>query len=103
SEDELCQTNIHGEPFWIRTRMYSVYDTQKKLIGIAILTENITDRKVMEFERQKIIDEMLQRNRDLEQFAYIVSHNLRAPVANIMGISEYMQNTEMESDEKEEM
>lgn len=73
------------------------------MIGVAILTENITNRKTLESERQKIVDEMLQRNRDLEQFAYIVSHNLRAPVANIMGINEYMQNTEMESDEKEEM
>ncbi|WP_300565447.1 PAS domain-containing sensor histidine kinase [Flavobacterium sp.] len=102
-ENELCQTNIHGKQFWIRTRMYPVYDIQKELIGIAILTENITERKTMEFERQKMTDEMLQRNRDLEQFAYIVSHNLRAPVANIMGINEYMQNTEMELEEKEEM
>lgn len=102
-ERELGQTNIHGVPFWIRTRMYPVYDTQKKLIGVAILTENITERKTMESERQKIIEEMMQRNRDLEQFTYIVSHNLRAPVANIIGISDYMQNTEMEPDEKEEM
>ncbi|MES2812256.1 MAG: PAS domain S-box protein [Bacteroidota bacterium] len=103
SEKELMQTNIHGKQFWIRTRMYSVYDTQKKLIGIAILTETITDRKVMESERQKITEEILQRNRDLEQFAYIVSHNLRAPVVNIIGISDYMQNTEMDLEEKEEM
>ncbi len=83
--------------------LYPVYDTQKKLIGIAILTENITERKAMESERQKTLEQMMQRNRDLEQFTYIVSHNLRAPVANIIGISDYMQNTEMESDEKEEM
>ena len=102
-EKELCQTNIHGVQFLIRTRMYPVSDTQKKLIGVAILTENITDRKALESERQKIVEEMLQRNRDLEQFTYIVSHNLRAPVANIIGISDYMQNTEMESDETEEM
>ncbi len=32
-------------------------------------------------------DDVIQRNKDLQQFTYIVSHNLRAPVANIMGIS----------------
>jgi PAS domain S-box-containing protein len=103
SELESCQKNIKGELFWLRTRMYPVYDTQKKLIGVAVLTENITDRKAMESERQKMIDEMLQRNRDLEQFAYIVSHNLRAPVANIIGISDYLLDTEIEAAEKEEM
>lgn len=103
AEKELSQTNIHGVLFWIRTRMYPVYDVQKKLIGVTILTENITERKAMESERQKILEEMMQRNRDLEQFTYIVSHNLRAPVANIIGISDYMQSTEMEQDEIEEM
>ncbi len=102
-ENEFSQNNIHGELFWIRTRMYPVYDTHKKLIGVTILTENITERKLMESERQKMVNEILQRNRDLEQFAYIVSHNLRAPVTNIMGISDYMLSPEIEEEEKEEM
>lgn len=100
---ESSQLNLQGEIFWLRTRMYPVHDSRKELIGIAILTENITERKAMEAERLKIINEMLQRNRDLEQFAYIVSHNLRAPVANIIGITDYMMSIEMEADEKEEM
>ena len=47
----------------------------------------ITERKLAALEREKIIDDLLQRNKDLEQFAYIVSHNLRAPIANIIGAS----------------
>lgn len=103
SETEVSQSDVHDKVFWLRTRMYPVYDTQKELIGVAILTENITERKTLESERQKILEEMMQRNRDLEQFTYIVSHNLRVPVANIIGICDYMQNTEMDSEEKEEM
>jgi len=30
---------------------------------------------------------LIKRNRNLEQFTYIISHNLRAPVANIMGLT----------------
>ena len=41
--------------------------------------------KLAEIERIKMVNELLQRNKELEQFAYIVSHNLRAPVANIIG------------------
>lgn len=103
SEAEVSQSDVQGSVFWLRTRMYPVYDTQKELIGVAILTENITERKTLESERQKILEEMMQRNRDLEQFTYIVSHNLRVPVANIIGICDYMQHTEMDSEEKEEM
>jgi signal transduction histidine kinase len=34
--------------------------------------------------------DLLKRNQDLEQFTYIVSHNLRAPIANIVGLSDIM-------------
>ena len=57
----------------------------KYLIGII---QNINDRKKAESDKEKITADLLQRNNDLEQFTYIVSHNLRAPVANIMGFSE---------------
>ncbi|WP_158826151.1 sensor histidine kinase [Mucilaginibacter lacusdianchii] len=41
----------------------------------------------IEQEQERMIANLLQRNRDLEQFAYIISHNLRAPMANIVGLS----------------
>jgi signal transduction histidine kinase len=31
-------------------------------------------------------ENLIQRNKELEQFTYIISHNLRLPVANIMGL-----------------
>ncbi|WP_183906656.1 PAS domain-containing sensor histidine kinase [Rufibacter immobilis] len=55
-----------------------------KLIGI---THDVTKEWLAQLENERITSDLLQRNKDLEQFAYIVSHNLRAPVANIMGLS----------------
>lgn len=48
---------------------------------------DVSDRKASEHNEKKISDDLVQRNKDLEQFAYIVSHNLRGPVANIVGVS----------------
>ncbi len=58
-----------------------------KVISICISAYDVTNRKNMELEQQKITRDLLQRNRDLEQFAFIVSHNLRSPVANILGLN----------------
>ena len=44
-------------------------------------------------QREKMTADLIQRNKDLEQFAYIISHNLRAPVANIIGLSYRLQQT----------
>jgi len=49
-ERESYQTSINGEPFWLRTRMYPVHDKQKRLIGVTVLSENVTERKKAEDE-----------------------------------------------------
>jgi len=56
--------------------------------------------KLSEIERIEMVDELLQRNKELEQFAYIVSHNLRAPVANILGASNALNDMGLSTEEK---
>ena len=69
---------------------YTVAGTNKKAaLGVTI---DITQQKKAEAERTKIIADIVRRNNDLEQFSHIVSHNLRAPVANILGLVDIMQN-----------
>lgn len=70
------------------------------VISICISVYDVTQRKNMELEQQKITSDLLQRNRDLEQFAFIVSHNLRAPVANILGLNMLLQEN-LPEDEKQ--
>lgn len=40
---------------------------------------------------KRVTDDLYKHNRELHQFGYIVSHNLRSPVANIMGIANLME------------
>ena len=58
--------------------------------GLSIYFKDITERKFGEMERAKMVSDILKRNNDLEQFSYIISHNLRAPVANIIGLAEVL-------------
>ncbi|MCW3091843.1 MAG: hypothetical protein JWP81_2912 [Ferruginibacter sp.] len=72
-----------------------------EVIGTACFSRNITQRKLAEFERMKISNDLLRRNEDLEQFAYIISHNLRSPVANILGLTNAMNLTSLSAERKE--
>lgn len=74
-------------PNWYHINVFPVVQEKGETLGIILDTENITNRKHAEFEKEKMTSEIVQRNKELEQFAYIVSHNLRSPVANMMGIS----------------
>ena len=60
--------------------------------GLSVYFKDITGRKTAEAERGVLMSEIIRRNQNLEQFSYIVSHNLRGPVANIMGIARELDN-----------
>lgn len=70
-----------------------------KVIGLSCFSRDITSQKLLEIEREKITADLIQRNKALEQFTYIISHNLRAPVANIIGLSLLSGTLKIEDDE----
>lgn len=58
----------------------------------------------MSSQKMKVVLEQLQRqNEQLQQYTYIVSHNLRAPVANISGLSELFDFQNANSQENQEI
>lgn len=78
-----------------------VFDENKRPVRLFGIIQDITERKLAETERIKMINDLTQRNKALEQFAYIVSHNLRAPVANIQGATSLMTDPKLTAEEKD--
>jgi PAS domain S-box-containing protein len=64
------------------------FDKNHNPIRLYGILQDVSERKIADEEREKMITDMVQRNRDLEQFSFITSHNLRAPTANIIGFTE---------------
>ena len=63
-----------------------LYETDGKINKILIASQNITEQKRNETEKEALIEKLTQNNIDLKQFSYITSHNLRAPLSNLLGI-----------------
>jgi len=72
--------------------------SNNEVIGICLASMDVTQRKNMELERQEIINDLVQRNRDLEQFAHILSHNVRAPLSTILGLSSFIKEQQSDKD-----
>jgi PAS domain S-box-containing protein len=94
---------IDGTVEWYRVRMNPVHDNERVIIGICLSATNITAQKLAELESIKLTRDLDQRNRVLEQFAYTISHNLRSPLANIIGISDVLLNMEPTRVEEEQL
>lgn len=89
----------NDEVKWYYSRWFGIMDNARKHIGVMLAISDITDRKLSELAMEKIARDIVQRNNALEQFAYIVSHNLRAPVANIIALSDSLISWENNDDD----
>lgn len=85
---------------WEYIRFFPIKLDDGKSIGVCISAEDITKRKVSEVEKEKITLDIIKRLKTLEQYTYIVSHNLRAPVANIIGFSNLLSDEKYGQEEK---
>lgn len=56
---------------------------------------DITDLKVAELERTAAVRMLVTRNSDLERLAFMVSHELRAPVTTILGLAALLQEEKL--------
>ena len=97
---EVSYPDHNGYEKWYYAHFHPVWSPEKNILGVIMSLRDITERKMSELQEKKITSELIQRNKDLEQFAYIISHNLRAPVANIIGISDALSDDTFDEDEK---
>ncbi|HCL06031.1 MAG TPA: hypothetical protein DHW64_08750 [Chitinophagaceae bacterium] len=72
---------------WILTMSKaSMRDSEGKAIRLSGIHLDIDDIKQKEIELKELTQELMHSNNELQQFAYITSHNLRAPVANLISL-----------------
>ncbi|HSI77862.1 MAG TPA: ATP-binding protein [Lunatimonas sp.] len=74
-----------------------------KIDRILLVQQNITDSKKLEAEREILIKDLKSHNEELLRFAYIVSHNLRAPIVNISLLLDLYNETNPADPENEEV
>lgn len=85
--DEGWRVRKDGSRFWADVSVTAIYDDQGRLSGFAKVTRDITDRKKADLALQAsertltvYTHELEQRNKELEQFTYVASHDLAEPL-----------------------
>ena len=89
---------IANEVFWTRAgRAVPVEYTSSPIlsngrtVGAVIAFSDITARRTAERERERLIGALARSNQELDQFAYVASHDLKAPLRGIANLSQWIE------------
>jgi len=97
-EGEIEKTKGDGTQVVVASRWSLRRDEQERPVAILETNNDITERKRTEEKIRKLNEDLEKRtaeleaiNKELEAFAYSISHDLRAPLRHMAGYAELLQ------------
>jgi PAS domain S-box-containing protein len=100
---ETISYTKNKDEYWVRLSMIPIYNADNELSHWISIQRDITEEKKQEKEKEQLIRELTQNNKDLKQFSYITSHNLRAPLSNLTGLLNLIEDINIEDQELKEI
>lgn len=85
---------------YIRFQGEIIFNENSEPVKVTGTAQDITEKKINEIELQRTVNDLHDKINEQIQFSYIISHNLRAPIANLIGLANIMNIETISTEEK---
>ena len=80
-----------GTSFWSSVVITALHNENHEIIGFSKVTRDLSEKKLAEEKLHQYTKELEAQNKELEQFAYIASHDLQEPLRKIQTFTEVLE------------
>jgi PAS domain S-box-containing protein len=90
SEVEHWRVRKDGSQFWASVVITAARDSSGRLLGFSEISQDISLRKKSEQQLMKTVGELKRSNDELQQFAYVSSHDLQEPLRMVASFTQLL-------------
>jgi len=90
-EGEIQNIKKDGSNYWARVTIVPLKNVHGNPIKYLSIMNDISNEKQAEIEIKEYARNLEKKNKELDQFAYVVSHDLKAPLRAINNLSEWIE------------
>lgn len=94
---ELINYSKSGQKYWTSIQGQALYNKDNEIVKYFAIEEDITNKKLLENQREQLVQSLAISNKELEDYAHIVSHDLKSPLRSIHSLVSWIR----EDNEKE--
>lgn len=86
-----------GEPKLVHINASLIYDSNNKPIAAQGIVRDITEFTNLQKQKEKLLKELKNSNEHLQEYAYIVSHDLKSPLRGIYSLVTWIKDDNLEN------
>jgi PAS domain S-box-containing protein len=88
---ELINYKKSGEKYWVYLQGQALYNKEGKILKYFAIEEDITNTINLKLQKEELVNSAAKTNKDLESYAFIASHDLKAPIRSIYSLVTFIK------------
>lgn len=92
AQHEGWRQRKNGELFWAFVTISAIYDDNNNIVGFSNFVRDLTAKRQLEKTSEEYARELEIKNKELEQFVYIASHDLQEPLLTVKNFVELFKD-----------